>query len=159
MTEQAFIEGRFTAPRDRRERMTAALLRHLPPDSAARILDLGCGGGQQLLDLAAVYTRAELVGIDTSRANVDSARRAVADRGAEARIAVEERDYLAYAGGPFDAVVSDSVLQNIPGADDRLYAKLAEDIRPGGLLVASIPYGCVFNRVLWLGRRTLRLVR
>lgn len=159
MTEQAFIDGSFTAPPERRERLTAALAAHLPEDSDARILDLGCGNGRQLLDLAAAFPRTTLVGIDTSRANVETARRAIAERGEEARAAVEEGDYLELDLGAFDVILSDSVLQNIPAADERLYGKLAGDIRPGGLLVASLPYGCAFNRALWLARRVLRLVR
>ena len=159
MSDPAFVQGRFTAPRARRERLTAALAAHVAADARVRMLDLGCGSGLQLLDLAAAFPEAELVGVDTSRVNVESARRAIAAHGDAHRITVHEGDYLEFTAEPFDVIVSDSVLQNIPADDDRLYGKLAGDIRYGGLLVASMPYACAFNRALWCARRALGLAR
>lgn len=159
MTEQAFVDGSFTAPRERRERLTAALLEHVPAQSSLRLLDLGCGNGLQLLDLADALPRALLAGIDTSRVNIDSARRRISESVHAARVSVRDGDYLALDGEPYDVIVADSVLQNIPVADDRLYDKLAGDLRPDGLLIASLPYACAFNRLLWCARRGLRLFR
>jgi hypothetical protein len=68
-----------------------------------------------------------------------------------------EGDYLTMNADPFDVILTDSVLQNIPVPDGQLYPKLADDIRTGGLLVVSIPYDCSYNRMLWRARRGLRV--
>ena len=159
MTEQAFVDGSFTAPRERRERLTGALLEQVPRDANLRLLDLGCGNGMQLLDLAAALPHADLTGIDTSGVNIEAARRRVAASSHARRIALIDGDYLELDAEPYDVILADSVLQNISVPDARLYPKLAADIREGGLLVASIPYACFFNRVLWGGRRVLRVFR
>lgn len=159
MTEQAFVDGSFTAPRERRERLTTALLEHVPPERSLRLLDLGCGNALQLLDLADAFPRAELRGIDTSRVNIEAGRRRVAASAHAQRITLLDADYLALDAAPYDVILADSVLQNIPVSDARLYGKLADDIRPGGFLIASIPYECVFNRLLWCARRGLRVFR
>jgi len=159
MSEQAFTDGSFTAPRERRERLTEALLDHVARDARLSVLDLGCGNGLQLLDLAAVLPNARLSGVDTSKVNIDAARERLASSSHAPRISLMAGDYLALACEPFDVILADSVLQNIAVPDERLYAKLARDLRAGGLLIASMPYACFFNRLLWWARRGLRIVR
>jgi len=159
MTEQAFVDGSFTAPRERRDRLTAALLEHVPRDSRLRLLDLGCGNGMQLLDLAAALPHADLSGIDTSKVNIEAARRRVAASAHAQRIQLQDGDYLAADTDSYDVILADSVLQNISAPDAQLYGKLASDIRDRGLLIASIPYGCFYNRFLWFARRVLRVFR
>ena len=159
MTEQPFVEGSFTAPRERRERLTAALLEHVPREASLRLLDLGCGNGLQLLDLADTLPHADLSGIDTSRVNVESARQRVAVSPHAQRITLLDGDYLELTTEPYDVILADSVLQNIAAPAARLYTKLADDIRAGGLLIASIPYTCFSNRLLWCARRGMRVFR
>ena len=55
--------------------------------------------------------------------------------------------------------MTDSVLQTIPVDDRRLYGKLAGDLREGGRLLVSIPYDCLYNRVLWGIRRLAQALR
>jgi hypothetical protein len=55
--------------------------------------------------------------------------------------------------------VSDGVLHLLPGTTESLFAKLAGDLRPGGVLVCAMPYDCAYNRMFALVRRGLRLVR
>ena len=159
MSEQAFLDGSFTAPKERRERLTGMLLEQVERDAAVRVLDLGCGNGLQLLDLARALPRAILVGIDSSTTNIESARSRVAASAHTTRIALTAGDYLSFESEPYDVILADSVLQNIAAPDERLYAKLARDVRPGGLIIASMPYACLFNRILWCARRGLRLFR
>ena len=56
-------------------------------------------------------------------------------------------------------LVSDGVLHLIPGDTRALFGKLAADIRPGGLLIAAMPYDCAYNYAFAMLRRALRLVR
>ena len=159
MTEQTFVDGSFTAPRERRERLTAALLEQVPREASMRLLDLGCGNGLQLLDLADALPHADLSGIDTSRVNIEAARQRLAVSPHERRVMLLDGDYLELDSEPYDVILADSVLQNIAAPDARLYKKLADDIRAGGLLIASIPYACFSNRLLWCARRGLRVFR
>jgi SAM-dependent methyltransferase len=68
-------------------------------------------------------------------------------------------DYFAFADAPFDAIVSDSTLHLIPAPNDKLFGKIAQDLKPGGLLICSVPYDCAYNRFLWTIRRFFRLIR
>jgi trans-aconitate 2-methyltransferase len=56
----------------------------------------------------------------------------------------------------FDAIVTDSVIHLIPADDRKLAAKLARDLVPGGLLIATLPDDCRRNAALLLQRRFWR---
>jgi SAM-dependent methyltransferase len=153
-----FTTHRFTAPEGRRRDFLNALQDILPPSGPSRALDIGCGAGDQLLDMAQAFPNAECVGVDISNQNVEAAIAAAAALGLT-RTHFHAIDYLALEAGTFDLAFADSVLQNIPVTTDDLVAKIARDLDPGGLLVATIPYDCLYNRVLWSVRRALRPLR
>jgi SAM-dependent methyltransferase len=154
--ERAFTLGTFTAPPARRTPLVREVVRRLGPESKARILDLGCGSGTDLLAIASALPRVRLTGIDTSVDNVSSARERVEQAGLADRLTFEVGDYLETALGPFELIMSDSVLQNVDATDDALYTKLAGDLAPRGWLIASMPFDCPYNRLLWIMRRVLR---
>jgi SAM-dependent methyltransferase len=154
-----FREHLFTAPPERRRLLLSVMERLVAKDRAFRILDLGCGTGTQLLDIAASFRFAQCVGIDLSPGNIAQARRMAAGSSDRARVCFEQGDYFTFATDPFDVVIADSVLQNMPVPTAGLAAKIGGDLGPDGLLVASIPYDCLYNRLLWSLRRILRLAR
>jgi 2-polyprenyl-3-methyl-5-hydroxy-6-metoxy-1,4-benzoquinol methylase len=155
-----FREATCTAPVARTQRMRDLVVRHVPGASAAlRVLDLGCGTGSLVFELAGVLTGASIIGIDISAANIRAARAQQAARKSAKRIAFEHVDYLAYEAPPFDVVVSDGVLHLMQGKTETIVAKLGRDLRSGGVLVCAMPYDCAYNRVFALVRRGLRLVR
>lgn len=154
------FEGRtFSAPSQRVERLTKVVARHVRPDQSPRILDLGCGTGRQLFDLARTIPEAMLTGVDISQPNVEAAQQAAEELNLANRVGFAAIDYLSFESEPFDAIVSDSTLQNINAPNDALFARLGNDLAPGGVLVCTVPYGCAFNHLLWLVRRCLRCVR
>jgi trans-aconitate 2-methyltransferase len=149
----------FTTPSERAARFSELCARFFPQRRGCRILDLGCGSGAQLLTLAASRPDDVCVGVDIAEGSIAAARRAAHQAGLQDRVRFEAGDYLAFRGPPFDIIISDGVLHNIPGDDGPLFAKLAADVVPGGVLLVTIPYDCAYNRALWAIRRLARLLR
>lgn len=107
----------------------------LQPD--ARVADMACGLGFDLLQLAARVREGAVTGFDISQAFVDEARRRVGDHD---RITVQRGDLrqLDCPDDQFDAVRVDRSLQHI----DDLNAAISEMVRitrPGGRVVAAEP--------------------
>lgn len=125
------------------------------PAGPIRVLDLGCGTGSLVERLASALPDVILVGIDVSPANIDAARRSAPNP----RVRFEVVDYLQFSMEPFDVIVSDGVLHLVRGDTDALVAKLARDVRPGGILVCDMPYACAYNTVFAFVRRLLRSIR
>jgi SAM-dependent methyltransferase len=155
----AYTNRTFTAPPARVGRLTEAAGRWLSADGPARVLDVGCGTGEQLLSLARAFPRALLTGIDVSAPSIllaDEARRQSQDGD---RVQFIAGDYLEEELGQFDLIVSDSTLQFIDSPDERLLGKLARELKPGGRLVFTIPYACVHNVLLDAVRGCFRALR
>jgi len=104
-----------------------------------RVLDLGCGVGEDALMLAARGVR--VVGIDASPERVAQARDQASERGLgpeECRFEVRGAENLDGAGSPFDGAYSTSGA--LGGADlPRTGAALAAALRPGAAVVISLP--------------------
>jgi SAM-dependent methyltransferase len=114
-----------------RPRYTRLLLDGLP--AGARVLELGCGGGgpttQQLAE------RFALIGVDVSAGQLGLARRNVPG----AAFIQADMTTVAFEPGSFDAVASFYALGHLPhGELPRLLTRVAEWLRPGGLLVGSM---------------------
>jgi SAM-dependent methyltransferase len=154
-----FREKTCSAPAARAARMAAIALRHIASGRPVRVLDLGCGTGALVFQLAASRSDASIVGLDISSANIRAAEVQRANQDSASRISLVNTDYLAYRTDPFDAIVTDGVLHLIPGPTAPLLAKLAGDLRPGGLLVCGMPFDCAYNRLFAAARRGLRRVR
>jgi SAM-dependent methyltransferase len=119
---------------------TRRLLRACRLDRGARVLDVGCGTGEQLLEL--LPRIAEATGIDISPAMIARARALAAARGADDRLrfavlAIEEAEPPEL--GLFDAVLFVGSLEHV--ADQRLaLARAASLLRPGGRLAVVAPH-------------------
>ena len=108
-------------------RLGEPLIERLAPRPGERILDLGCGDGALTAALAA--TRAAVVGVDASAAQVAAARA----RGLDARVMAGER--LAFEG-EFDAVFSNAALHWMTDPDAVL-AGVRRALVPGGRFVGE----------------------
>jgi trans-aconitate methyltransferase len=154
------FEGRTcSAPEARTVRMAEIVLGHVDRDLARRILDLGCGTGRLALRLAAALPQARVTGLDISAANIDAANAARAGHGDNARVDFTHADYLTFAGGRFDVLVTDGVLHLVPVDTATLVRKLSEDVNEGGTLVVCMPHRCLYNTAFAMTRRMLRAVR
>jgi trans-aconitate 2-methyltransferase len=132
-----------------------AALARMPDNDAPRVLDLGCGAGNLLLALRRNRPRASLTGVDISPLNIQAAvERAKADPDGLKGLRFEPADYLQARLDRFDVILAESVLHLIAGDHDRLAVKLAADLAPGGILVATMPQDNLTNRIL-IGQRRL----
>jgi len=117
-----------------------------------RVLDLGCGTGEDALMLAARGVR--LVGIDASPERIARAREKASERGLgpeDCRFEVLGAENLDAAGSAFDGAYS--TFGALGGADlPRTGAALAAALRPGAAVVISLlgpwPLPAVIRRTL-----------
>lgn len=150
----------FTMARDHMDRVAALTDRCLQAQGApVRVVDVGCGTGDLVVKIAERHPSARVLGIDIARANVREAERRIAAAGIEGRVTVLCGDYLTTPLETADVLIAYSTLQYIPCATRDLCAKLALDVRPGGLLVLGLPVDGWRNRLWDAGRRVLRAVR
>jgi SAM-dependent methyltransferase len=159
VSENPFVQRAFRAAPERARGFARLASRHLPSGPALRILDVGCGSGEELAHLIELVPGSSGAGVDISASNILHAAETIGPSSLGSRLQFHAADYLDFKTAAFDAIISDSTLQNIPVPDERLYTKIAQDLKAGGVLICSMPYGCLYNRFLWTIRRCLRLVR
>jgi S-adenosylmethionine-diacylgycerolhomoserine-N-methlytransferase len=106
----------------------------------ARICEIGCGTGRNLVALARRYPDAEVYGIDASNEMLKTARATIARAGLAGRIRIErclaeELDPSATFGlaARFDAIVFSYTLSMIPDWS-RAVDRAVEALKPAGLL-------------------------
>lgn len=139
---EAWVYDRFIAPavNDYVRELQRAELAALPPNG--RVLDVGCGGGQNLCSLAEARPDAELCGLDLSAEQLARARRRA--RPFDGRVSFVEGSALElpFDDGQFDLVVSIGSIKHWPDMQRGL-AECARVVAPGGtLVVAEVDRGC-----------------
>ncbi len=96
-----------------------------------RVLDAGCGTGEQAL-LAAAHG-AQVVGVDISPRAIGQARAKAAGRGLPARFEVADALNLAALAVTFDTIIDSGLFHVFDDEDRARYvASLASVLRPGG---------------------------
>ncbi len=96
-----------------------------------RILDIGCGTGMLLGELA---KRCKLaVGVDSSQGMLKVAKGRVRDFS----LACADADHLPFRESCFDTVVSVTLLQNMPDPKTTL-KEMARVLRPGGKVIVTV---------------------
>jgi trans-aconitate 2-methyltransferase len=123
----------YTRFEDERTRPAAELLARVPLDAPSLAYDLGCGPGNSTALIAARFPGAEVVGLDTSPAMLESARARLPDLAfAQADAATWTPDRapdLIYANAVLQWLLDHATL--LP----RLFGLLA----PGGVLAVQMP--------------------
>jgi predicted O-methyltransferase YrrM len=125
-----------------------------PPDVArARVLELGCSDGSNLLPMAAGLPDASFVGCDLSPEAIASARNSAAELGLDNVTFVEcDLRELPAELGPFDYVIAHGVYSWVPPpVRDALFALAANRLSPNGLMFVSFNVlpGCHVRQAAW----------
>jgi trans-aconitate 2-methyltransferase len=127
---------RYLAYADERGRPFVELLARVGADTAATVVDLGCGPGNLTRLLAERWSGARVSGIDSSPEMIDAARASVPG------IAFEVGDLRGWvstaSSGGADVIVSNATLQWVPGHLDLLPA-LVGAVAPEGWLAFQVP--------------------
>ena len=98
---------------------------------SGRVLDAGCGTGEQALLAAA--RGATALGVDLSALAIEKARGKAAERGLTARFEVADALHLERLGESFDTVIDSGLFHVFDDADRARYVtSLAAVIEPGG---------------------------
>ncbi|WP_329210200.1 trans-aconitate 2-methyltransferase [Streptomyces sp. NBC_00683] len=106
----------------------------LPHDDAPRIADLGCGAGNVTALLARRWPPARITGYDSSPEMLE---RAQAHAGP--RLDFAEADAATWTPGEtYDLIVSNALLQWVPGHADR-FPRWLDALTPGGTLAFQVP--------------------
>ncbi len=114
------------------------ILNYLAPHQGLSILNAGCGSGELCLQLARAGHR--VLGIDPAPEYIQLARTNARHCGVDnCTFLVSSIEKMA-AGEPFDCVMATDVLEHIE--DDRFaFEKMARLVKPGGLLILTVPAG------------------
>ena len=120
---------------DERSRPFYDLTARIGAIAPATVTDLGCGPGQLTASLAQRWPDAAVTGIDSSPEMIAAAR-AAGFAGKLTFVAGDVRDWD--PGQPVDVIVSNAVLQWVPG-HQQLLPRWAGCLRPGGWLAFQLP--------------------
>jgi cyclopropane fatty-acyl-phospholipid synthase-like methyltransferase len=117
-----------------RDYWLSELLRRLPAQGGARVLDLGCGAGIPITQVLAAAGHI-VVGVDGSAGQISAARGNVP----AAEFMHADMTTVDFAVQSFDAVVAFYSITHVPRLEhDYLLQRVAAWLKPGGLLVASL---------------------
>ena len=115
------------------------------------VLDVGCGTGRHILELSRLP--GTFIGLDMAREDLRKMRYLLVatsrQRGVRANVHIVEGngEQLPFADGFFSHVICTETLEHVPD-DEALLRDLVRVLRPGGMLVISVPdeYS---ERLLW----------
>ncbi len=147
---ERYAKWRATDVGDLTERLERALLLELIGEvGGRRVLDVGCGDGDLLVDL---WSRGAIVtGIDVSTEMVTAARIRAKAQGADIAVVAGSCERLPFPDGYFDSVLAVTVLCFVddPGP---FFREMSRVLRPGGRLVI----GELGKWSVWAATRRIR---
>ncbi|MDA0710971.1 MAG: class I SAM-dependent methyltransferase, partial [bacterium] len=112
-------------------RRVREVVRHIPTESRAMILEVGCGGGNVLDTVRA----GRLFGVDLSRTILEKAKERLSGR---ARFLCAAAEHLPFVADRFDCVFCTEVIEHT--LDPRtVLMELQRVLRPGGVVILSVP--------------------
>jgi trans-aconitate 2-methyltransferase len=120
--------ARYAGPR---ARPYVELVTRIDADAPARVVDLGCGPGDQTVTLRERWPEAEITGIDSSA-------EMIAQAPTDAGVAFRLGDANDFDASGLDVLLSNALLQWVPD-HPALLARWASQINPDGWLALQVP--------------------
>jgi len=117
-----------------RNKPVADLLGHVALPSPARVIDIGCGPGNSTEFLARRWPGAEIIGLDSSKAMLEAAKKRLPGLQWIEGDATGDLSGL----GRFDLVFSNAALQWMP-EHERVVPAWFSKLNPGGVLAVQVP--------------------
>ncbi len=129
-----------------REEPFLAILERLKLRGDEAIVDLGCGSGENTVELARRAPRGRAVGLDSSAAMIDAANKVLAgvtDPEVRARLSFQLGDIATFNSGgehagEYAVVFSNAALQWVPGHRG-IFQHIYNALIPGGRVVVQMP--------------------
>ncbi len=151
-SEQPGVTDYWTYMAAPRARM-ATVLREVRRAAPTVVVDLGCGGGQVLAEIAAALPRVRLHGIDISAPRIEANRRL--HRGIDWHVADLDGERAPPAGleGAADVVIATEIVEHLDAPESFLRGALALARRPGGRLIVTTQSGRVQETERRVGHR------
>ena len=117
-----------------RSRPFFELLDQVPAESPGTVVDLGCGSGELTATLAERWPAARVIGIDSSPEMIARAN----GLSSSSQLAFELGDAAEFSAAGVDVLVSNALLQWVPGHAE-LLRRWAAELNPGGWLAFQVP--------------------
>lgn len=103
---------------------------HFPEFTTGRVCDLGCGPADIPIRLCKALPEVRVVAVDGAQAMLDQAARALEDARLGKRIELVQGFLPGAVDGPFDALISNSLLHHLPDPEV-LFTEIARLAAPG----------------------------
>ncbi len=105
-------------------------------ESGAKILEVGCGTGRFLMQMAKAWPNSICTGVDIDPTGIEIARNKIGTAGLESRVEVMQSDVADLPQASFDAIVMIEVLHEIaPQIRQHVVNGCAQALKPGGWLL------------------------
>jgi ubiquinone/menaquinone biosynthesis C-methylase UbiE len=118
-----------------RRQVIPPITRHLRGQRDARVLDVACGTGRFLHQLAVAHPQLRLFGLDMSPYYIQHARELLGDV-ENLSLVADNAESMPFVDGYFDVVTSIHLFHELPhDARRNVYREMFRVLRPGGLLV------------------------
>lgn len=119
------------------------------PLSTARVLEIGCAGGGNIIPMAAAYPQAKFVGIDISPVQVGQARERIARAGlTNIEVRVQSLTDIGPDDGEFDYIISHGVYSWVPEEVQQALLRVsARNLSPSG--IAYVSYNVLPGWRMW----------
>jgi len=124
-----------------------------PAPETARVLELGCSSGTNLLAMAQIFPKAEFLGVDYSKKQIDLANETLAVTGlTNVRFINEDISKLGDELGTFDYIITHGIYSWVPASVKEAILRISKSrLSPDG--IAYISYNCLPG---WRMRGALR---